>query len=69
MKPKKRYIARLDEVTITRRVDSVEIQYKEAGVPGTSLSMSPEVSAMTDEAILALYNDMLRAQAMLAAEH
>lgn len=69
MKHKKRYIARMDEVTITRRGDSADIEYLEPGVPGTTLTIGPEISTMTDEEILELYNDSLRAQAQLAAEY
>ncbi len=69
MKRKERYIARLDEVNITREGDSVVIQYKEAGVPTTHLKIGPEIADMSDEAILELFNDTLRAQAQLAAEY
>lgn len=69
MKPKERYIARLDEVTITREVDSAVIRYKEAGILTTHLKIGPEIAGMSDEAILELFNDTLRAQAKLAAEY
>ena len=69
MKRKERYIARLDEVSITREDDSAVIQYKEAGVPTTHLKIGPEITGMSDEAILELFNDTLRAQAQLAAEY
>ena len=69
MKQKERYIAHLDEVSITREGDSAVIQYKEAGVPTTHLKIGPEIASMSDEAILELFNDTLRAQAQLAAEY
>ena len=69
MKQKERYIARLDEVNITREGDSAVIQYKEAGVPTTHLKIGPEIAGMSAEAILELFNDTLRAQAQLAAEY
>ena len=69
MKPKERYIARLDEVTITREGDSAVIRYKEAGMLTTHLKIGPEIAEMSDEAILELFNDTLRAQAQLAAEY
>jgi len=69
MKRKERYIVRLDEVTISREDDSAVIQYKEAGIPTTHLKIGPEIAGMSDEAILELFNDTLRAQAQLAAEY
>ena len=69
MKPKERYIARLDEVTITREGDSAVIRYKEEGILTTHLKIGPEIAGMSDEAILELFNDTLRAQAKLAAEY
>jgi hypothetical protein len=69
MKRKDRYIARLDEVKITREGDSAVIEYKEAGVPTTHLTIGPQIADMSDEAILELFNDTLRAQAQLAAEY
>jgi len=67
MKRKERYIVRPDEVTVTREGDSAVIQYKEAGIPTTHLKIGPEIAGMSDEAILELFNDTLRAQAQLAA--
>jgi hypothetical protein len=69
MKPKERYIARFDEVTITREGGSAVIRYKEAGILTNHLKIGPEIAGMSDEAILELFNDTLRAQAKLAAEY
>ena len=69
MKRKECYIARLDEVTITRDGDSAVIRYKEEGILTTHLKIGPEIAGMSDEAILELFNDTLRAQAQLAAEY
>ena len=69
MKRKERYIARLDEVTITREGDSAVIRYKEEGIMTSHLKIGPEIASMSDEAILELFNDTLRAQAQLAAEY
>lgn len=69
MKRKEQYIARLDEVTITREGDSAVIRYKEEGIMTTHLKIGPEIVNMSDEAILELFNDTLRAQAQLAAEY
>jgi len=69
MKRKEQYIARLDEVIITREGDCAVIQYKEEGILTTHLKIGPQIAGMTDEAILELFNDTLRAQAQLAAEY
>ncbi|MCW5553374.1 MAG: hypothetical protein KIS67_14585 [Verrucomicrobiae bacterium] len=69
MKRKECYIARLDEVSITREGDCAVIQYKEAGVSTTHLKIGPEIEGMTDAAILELFNDTLRAQAQRAAQY
>lgn len=69
MKRKEPYIARLDEVTITREGDWAVIRYKEEGILTTHLKIGPEIAEMSDEAILELFNDTLRAQAKRAAEY
>jgi hypothetical protein len=69
MPRKEQYIARLDEVIITREGDCAVIQYKEEGILTTHLKIGPEITGMSDEAILGLFNDTLRAQAQLAAEY
>lgn len=69
MKRKQRYIARPDEVNITREGDVAIIKYEETGVPTTHLTIGPEIAELSDEGILELFNDSLRAQAQLAAEY
>jgi len=69
MKRKDRYIARLDEVKITREGDYAFIEYKEEGVPATRLQIGPEIAGMSDEEIVELHNEHLRAQAKRAAEY
>ena len=69
MKPKERYIARLEEVTITREGDYAVIEYKEEGIPSTHLQIGPEIAGMSDEEIVDLYNECLRAEAKRAAEY
>ena len=68
MKRKKRYIARMDEVTINREGEVAVISYKEEGVPTTRVTIGPGIVTTTDEGILELFNDVLRAQAQLVAE-
>jgi hypothetical protein len=69
MKRKARYIARLDEVTITRENDTAIIAYKDEGIMATHLSIGPDLKDMSDQEILDLFNDTLIAQAQLAAQH
>ena len=69
MKRKERYIARLEEVTITREGAYAFIEYKEEGVPSTRFEIGPEIAGMSDEEIVELYNECLRAQAKRAAEY
>ena len=69
MKHKERYIARLDEVAVVRNGDFADIQYKEAGITGTHLQIGPQINNMTDEEIVELHNECLRAQAKCAAEY
>jgi hypothetical protein len=67
MKNKKRYIARIDEVRINRDKEVAIISYVEKGVPGTHLQIGPEIQQMSDEEILNLHNECLRAQAQHAS--
>ncbi len=67
MRRKEQYIVRLDEVIITREGDAAHIQYKEPDVPSTHLQIGPALSGMSDEEIVELFNDTLRARAQLAA--
>ena len=52
MKRKERYIASLDEVTITRAVDYAWIAYKEEAIGVTRLQIGPEIAEMSDREIL-----------------
>jgi hypothetical protein len=63
MKRRERYIASLDEVTITRDGDYAWIAYKEEGIGATRLQIGPEIAEMSDREILELHNECLRAQA------
>jgi hypothetical protein len=56
----------LQEITITREGDSANIEYKDPAYGTTHLTIGPEVEAMTDQEIMDLYNDTLKAQAELA---
>jgi hypothetical protein len=67
-KPKVRYMAALDEVTVTRDGDCARIEYKEAGIAVTHLEIGPEITEMSDSDIVEVYNQALRNDAKQAAE-
>jgi hypothetical protein len=67
MRMKKPRIARLDEVLITRGLEEAVIEYLEPNIATTHLTIGPEVQQMSDQEILDLFNDTLRAQEELAA--
>jgi hypothetical protein len=69
MKRKERYIASLDEVTITRAGDYAWIEYKEEGIAETRLQIGPEIAEMSDREILESHNECLRAEAKRVAEY
>jgi hypothetical protein len=56
----------LAEVTITRDKTSAHIKYKDPQFGETTLTIGTRVSQMTDQEIIDLYNETLRAQAELA---
>lgn len=67
-KPKVRYIAALDEVTVTRDGDCARIEYKEAGVAVTNMEIGRKIAEMTDSDIVDVHNQGLRNDAKRAAE-
>ena len=69
MKGKVRYIACLEEVTVTRDSDFARIEYKEGDVAATLLRIGPEIREMSDGEILELHNEGLRNDARQTAEY
>ena len=69
MKRKQRYLVRADEVIVTRGEDYAEIEYKEPDIPVTRIQIGMEVKSMSDQDIVNLFNEMLRANAELAAKY
>lgn len=65
----KPYVATLDEVTITRSGDTAFIEYSDPDVSTVHLRLGIPTAGMTDEEILQVHNDVLRAQAEIAAEY
>jgi hypothetical protein len=66
---KVRYIATLDEVTVTRDGDSARIEYKEADIAVTNLEIGPELAQMSDSEIVEVHNKSLRNDAQQAAQN
>ncbi len=68
-RPKRFYIASLDEVTITRDGDTAIIEYVEDNVMGRQLVLGPQIEVMTDQEILDEHNAHIRAAGELANEY
>jgi hypothetical protein len=62
-------VTSLNEVSITRERDAAIIQYKDPAYGTTHLGIGPEVAGMSDQQIVDIYNDTLRAEAQLAAQY
>ena len=56
----------LDEVVITRDATSAHIKYKDPDYGETTLTIGPGIEQMSNQEIIDLYNDTLKAQAELA---
>ena len=69
MKRKEPYIVRVGEVQLVRDGGSVEIRYPEPDIPVTHLTIGPELANMTDEEVIGLWNENLRARAEFAAQY
>jgi hypothetical protein len=63
------YIARLQEVVVTRDGDFARIEYKEGDIAATLLQIGPGISEMSDGEIVELHNEGLRNKARQATEH
>ena len=57
----------LDQVRITREGETAVIEYADPSAQVVSLQVGPSLAAMTDAQVLKLFNDMLEAQAEIAA--
>jgi hypothetical protein len=69
MRMKKPRVARLDEVRITRGAEDAVIEYVEPNISSTRFTIGPQIQQMSDQEILDLFNDSLRAQEELAAAY
>ena len=67
MRPKRPRPASPDQVRITREGETAVIEYADPSVRVVNLHVGPSLAEMTDPEVLALFNDMLEAQAEIAA--
>ena len=64
---KVRYIARLEDVIVTRDGDFARIEYKEGDITVTVLQIGPEIGEMSDGEIVDWHNECLKNEARPAA--
>ena len=67
MRLKKPRPASPDQVRITREGETAVIEYADPSIRVVNLQVGPSLAAMTDAEVLELFNDMLEAQAEIAA--
>ncbi len=62
MRPRKPRVAALSEVEITREKDTAVVRFLDPGVATTYLQVGAEIRHMTDEDILALFDECTMAR-------
>jgi len=62
MRLKKPTRAIIDQVRITREGNDAIIDYADAGIAGTRLTIGPDIATMTDREIIDVFNGILAAQ-------
>jgi hypothetical protein len=67
MRLKKPTRAIVDQVQITREGNDAIIDYADAGIAGTRLTIGPDIATMTDRDIIDVFNGILAAQERLLA--
>ncbi|MGD0185244.1 MAG: hypothetical protein ABSC25_08330 [Roseiarcus sp.] len=67
MRLKKPIRALIDQVRITREGNDAIIDYADAGISGTRLTIGPQIVTMTDRDIVDVFNGILAAQERLLA--
>ncbi len=65
MRLKKPTRAIIDQVRITREGNDAIIDYADAGIAGTRVTIGPDIATMTDRGIIDLFNGILAAQERL----
>ncbi len=69
VKVKPPYIARMNEVIITKGATSASIDYKEKNVGGVQIEFGPGVAKMTEKEILERHNEILLARMGMKREY
>lgn len=69
MPPKRPFVASFNEVRIRREGEAALIEYADPAVWPTHFTIGREIEALTDEEILARWNDRVRATEELAAQY
>ena len=69
MRKKRPRVASADEVRITRDGEAAIIEFADSSIASTHLTVGPDIAEMTDQEILACYNDCVRAQTHAAATY
>lgn len=67
MRFKKRFVASLDQVKITRKGEVAVIDYADEEVGGTNLTLGPKIHGMTDQDILDCHNEIIETMNELRA--
>jgi hypothetical protein len=67
MRLKKPTRAIIDQVRITREGNDAIVDYADAGISGTRLTIGPDIATMTDREIVDVFNGILAAQERLLA--
>ena len=67
MRKKRPRPASLDQIRITREGETAVIEYADPSVRVVNLQVGPSLAEMADGEVLELFNDMLEAQAEIAA--
>ena len=62
MRPKKPTHVLIDQVRITRDGETATIDHADPNLSGAHLTIGPQIAAMTDADIVAMYNDVLDSQ-------
>jgi hypothetical protein len=57
--PKRPFVASLDQVQISRQMETAVIEYADPDVGSVHLTIGPQIETMTDEEILDLHNDII----------
>ena len=57
----------IDQVRITREGNDAIIDYADAGIAGTHLTIGPDIATMTDREVIDVFNGILAAQERLLA--